>query len=66
MLQRNHLVHKDCDIRRLLERRMKLWQDEQYDVLLQEAIRCDQSLKSSHRNGARKILMNIQLGCLQN
>jgi len=37
MLQRDHLVRKGCDIRRLLDRRMKLWRDEQFDVLLQEA-----------------------------
>ena len=49
MLQRDRRVHKGCDIRRLLERCMKLWRDEQYDVLLQEAIHCDQSLRNSHR-----------------
>ena len=38
MLQGDHLVHKGCDIHCLLERRMKLWCDEQFDVLLQEAV----------------------------
>ena len=38
MLQRDHLVCKGCDICRLLERRMKLWCDEQFDTLLQEAV----------------------------
>ena len=28
---------------------MKLWRDEQYDVLLQEAVHCDQSFRNSHR-----------------
>ena len=54
MLQRDRLVRKGCDIRRLLERRMKLWRDEQFDVLLQEAVRCDQSLRNSRRNLTHK------------
>ena len=54
MLQRDRLVRKGCDIRRLLERCMKLWRDEQFDVLLQEAVRCDQSLRNSRRNLTHK------------
>ena len=50
MLQRDRLVRKGYDIRRLLERRMNLWRDEQCDVLLQEAVRCDRSLRNSHRH----------------
>ena len=42
-------MRKGCDIHHLLERRMNLWHDEQYDVLIQEAIRCDRSLHNSHR-----------------
>ena len=38
MLQRDRLVSKDCDIRYLLERSMKLWHDGQFDALLQEAV----------------------------
>ena len=40
---------KSCDIYCLLETGMKLWRDEPYDVLLQEAVHCDQSLRNSHR-----------------
>ena len=54
MLQRDHLVRKGCDIRRLLERCMKLWRDGQFDALLQEAIRCDQSLRNSHERPSVK------------
>ena len=46
MLQRDRLVHKACDVRRLLDRRMSLWNDGQFDVLLQEAIRCDKVFHS--------------------
>ena len=49
MLQQDRLVRRGCDIHRLLERRMNLWRDEQYDVLIQEAIRCDRSFCNSHR-----------------
>ena len=49
MLQRDCLVRKGCDIRHLLERRKKLWRDEQFDTLVQEAVRCDQSLHNSRR-----------------
>ena len=54
MLQRDRFVRKGCDICRLLERRMKLWHDEQYDVLLQEAVCCDQSLRYSHQSPSSK------------
>ena len=53
MLQRDRLVRKGCDIRRLLERRLSMWCDQQFDVLLQEAIRCDQSLRNTHRSSAK-------------
>jgi len=33
---------------------MNLWRDEQYDVLLQEAVRCDQSLHNSHQRPSSK------------
>ena len=51
MLQRdrNVIVKKVCDIRRLLERRLTLWGEEKFDVLLQEACRCDKALKSRYR-----------------
>ena len=42
-------MHEGCDIHQFLERRMNLWRDKQFDVLIQEAIRCDQSICNSHR-----------------
>ena len=44
MLQRDRMVRKGADIRRLLDRRIKLWRQESYDLLLQEAARCNQAL----------------------
>ena len=50
MLQRDRNVKKVCDIRQLLERRLMLWNEDKFDVLFQEACRCDKALKSRHRN----------------
>ena len=50
MLQHDRMVRKSCDIRRLLDRRLSLWQQEQFDVLLQEAVRCNRSFQNSHRS----------------
>ena len=47
MLQRDRLIWKGTDIRRLLERRMAMWQNRQFDALLQETARCDLSLRNS-------------------
>uniref|UniRef100_A0A1X7U8J9 Reverse transcriptase domain-containing protein n=1 Tax=Amphimedon queenslandica TaxID=400682 RepID=A0A1X7U8J9_AMPQE len=49
MLQRDRNVKKACDIRQLLERRLTLWKDDKFDVLLQEACRCNKALKSRVR-----------------
>jgi len=49
MLQRDRLVRKGSGIHRLLERRMAMWQNGQFDALLQEATRCDLSLRNSRR-----------------
>jgi len=49
MLQHDRLVRKGSDIRRLLEGRMAMWKNGQFDALLQEAARCDLSLRNSHR-----------------
>ena len=47
-------MHKSCDIRRRLERHMPLWKEDQFDVLLQEAIHCDQVFHNSHRPSLKK------------
>ena len=41
-------MHKGADIRRLLDRRLTLWKNESFDVLIQEAERCDRSLRNSY------------------
>jgi len=44
MLQRDCMVRKGADVCCLLERHIKLWRQESYDLLLQEAGRCNQTL----------------------
>ena len=51
MLQRDRMVHKGVDIRRLLDRHIPQWHDGLFDILVQEADRCDKGLK--HSCGAR-------------
>ena len=41
MLQKNKDFTKSKDIRRLIERRLKLWDAEKYEILIQEAEMCD-------------------------
>ena len=53
MLQRDRLIRKGSDIRQLLERRLSMWSSDQFDVLLQEAVRCDRSLCNSYRSASR-------------
>ena len=49
MLQKDRMVKKSADVRRVLERRMSMWKKEEFDQLLQEAVRCDRSLRNTHR-----------------
>ena len=43
------MVRKSADVRRHLERHLGLWQQNQFDLLVQEAERCDRGLrKNSH------------------
>lgn len=53
ILQRDFSVRKAIDIRRLLKRRLTLWKQSSFDLLLQEAERCDRVLQSP-RNSSNK------------
>ena len=48
VLQRDRSVCKGSDIRRLLNRRLSMWRDGSFDVLLQEAECCDKVLRNSY------------------
>ena len=48
MLQRDCLIRKGTDIYQLPERCMAMWQNGQFDALLQEARHCNLSLHNSH------------------
>ena len=43
------MIKKAADIRRPLERRMMMWKNNEFDQLLQEAIRCDRSLRNTRK-----------------
>ena len=49
ILQHDRMVHKGVDIRRFLDQRVDQWHDGHFDLLVQEADRCDSGLKHSHR-----------------
>ena len=50
VLQRDCMVKKGTDVRRLLEKRISLWKEEKFDLLLQEAACCNQALRRSQHS----------------
>jgi hypothetical protein len=50
ILQRTCNINKTADIRRLLEKRMKLWEDGNFQELLEEVELCDKKLPRSYGN----------------
>ena len=43
------MIKKAADIRRVLERSIMMWKNNEFDQLLQEAIRCDRSMRNTHK-----------------
>ena len=54
ILQRDRMIKKTVDIRRVLERRVRMWKNEEFDLLLQEAVRCDKPLRNSRKGDIDK------------
>ena len=50
ILQRDKFIRNTRDIDRNLNRRMDLWSQNNFDLLVQEALRCDHLLKSRRRH----------------
>ena len=48
VLQRDRMIRKGNDICHSLEKRLKLWQGEKFDLLIQEAVLCDHSAHFTH------------------
>ena len=60
MLQRDNMVKKGCDIRRLLRRRIQAWKTEMYDDLLFEFNRCSkQQPKSLHATSNEHHILKV-------
>ena len=47
MLQKDKNIKTTKDIRRLIQQRMEMWQQNKYDLLLHEAEICDKKLPRS-------------------
>lgn len=47
VLQRDKMIKNGSDIRRLIKRRLDMWNNALFDELIQEAIRCDRQLPAS-------------------
>ena len=50
ILQRDCTIRKGADIRSVIERRLDMWDGERYDIQVQEAVRCDKSLRNHNRS----------------
>ena len=49
ILQQDRMIKKGtCDICHLLEKHLQLWWEDKFHLLLQETIRCDHSVRSTH------------------
>ena len=49
ILQRDRSVHKGPDVRRVIGGRLDMWQDDKFNLLIQEAVTCDKSLVTKRR-----------------
>lgn len=50
ILQRDKMVKKAGDIKRTIDKRLSMWAREEFDVLIQGAIRCNRSFQLSRKN----------------
>ena len=46
ILQRNCMVRKGKDIRRVLGRCLTMWTNDEFDYLAEEAVKCDKSIRA--------------------
>ena len=46
ILQRDRMVRKGSDIRRVMEKRLERWSNDKFDALIEEAVKCHKTLKT--------------------
>ena len=49
ILQRDKSIHTSSDIRHTIDCRLSLWDDEKFDLVVQEAVQCDHSLAARYK-----------------
>jgi hypothetical protein len=61
ILQRDKSVRFGPDIRRTLNRRMSMWENDKFDLLVQETVRCERSFtnQSRHRANNENHIINV-------
>ena len=59
MLQRDTMIRKGVDIRRLLKRRIETWRKQCYDQLLHEFVRCAKQWSKSHSSRSENNKDNV-------
>ena len=46
ILQHNRMVRKGKDIRRVLERCLTMWTNDEFDYLVEEVVKCNKSIRA--------------------
>ena len=59
ILQRHRMIKKGSDIRRVMEKRMEKWSNDDFDTLVEEAVGCDKTLRSQEHMNNKEHFVNV-------